>query len=102
MNRFVTGVLLLTGSLLLAPAPITADPTDGFIVSESLRRRYNGLPPRYTPSTPKRYKYEGKTFTTPSGASTHRYKYSDGLGNTYKGKIETFPGGAYRHRGSWK
>ena len=72
------------------------------IVSESLRQQARGLPPRYAPTKPQRYKYEGKTYSTPSEAWTHRYTYKDGLGNTDKGTIESLPGGTVRHQGSWR
>ena len=112
MKHWSIMAFLLAGSVLFAlPPPAEArcygvgtpyfrcDP----IMSDSLKRKSLGLPPRYTPRSSTRYKYEGNTFTVPStGASIHRYKFNDGLGNTYKGKIETFPGGSYRHRGSWK
>ena len=110
MNRSITGGLLLAGSLLLAlPSPVSArcygsgatfrcDP----IISDSLRRQSQGLPPRYAPKSSNRYRYEGNTYSTPSGLSIHRYKYKSPTGRTYKGKIETFPSGTVRHRGSWK
>ena len=72
------------------------------IVSESLRRKAQGLPPRYAPTKSRRSAYEGRTYSTPSGALTHRYTYKDGLGNTDKGMIESLPGGTVRHRDSWR
>lgn len=105
----IVASLLVGGMLLTLPTAATArcsgsgatfrcDP----IVSESLRRKALGLPPRYAPTKPRRYKYEGRTYSTPSGAWTHRYTYKDGLGDTYKGTIESLPGGTVRHRGSWR
>ena len=100
--------ILVGGVLLTLPTTAAArcygsgvtfrcDPT----ISESLRRQSQGLPNRYT--TPRRYKYEGNTFTLPStGATIHRYTYKDGLGNTYRGKMESLPGGTVRHRGRWR
>ena len=109
--RWRLAVLLLAGGvLLLLPPSVSArcygtgvtfrcDP----VISESLRRKSLGLPPRYTPRSAPRYRYEGSTFTLPStGATVHRYKFKDGRGNTYRGKIETFPGGTVRHHGSWR
>ena len=101
MTRFVTGVLL-AGSMLLVPVHIAADPSDGFIVSESLRRKSQGLPPRYTPPTTKSYKYRGNTYVTPRGSVLHRYKYKNPSGRTYKGTIKSLPGGSYQHKGRWK
>ena len=111
MTRWSIVISMIAGGLLLTlPTNAVArcsgsgptfrcDP----IVSESLRRRYNGLPPRYTtPSTPKKYQYEGRTYSAPSGALLHRYTHKDGLGNTYKGTIESLPSGTVRHRGSWR
>ena len=73
------------------------------IVSDVLRRKSLGLPPRVTPRSERRYEYRGHTFTVPStGASVHRYTYKSPSGRTYRGKIETFPGGTIRHRGSWR
>ncbi len=101
MTRFVTGVLL-AGSLLLVPVHVAADPTDGFIVSESLRRKYNGLPSRYAPPTPKSYKYRSNTYVTPRGSVLHRYKYKSPSGRSYRGTIKSLPGGSYQHKGRWK
>ena len=109
MIRYITiALLLIVGAILTHPTTVSArcygsganfrcDP----IISESLRRKSLGLPNRYTPKSSGRYKYEGRTFSLPSGLSMHRYKYKSG-GRTYKGTIETFPGGAVRHRGRWK
>ena len=73
------------------------------IVSDVLRRRSLGLPPRVTPRSSHRYQYEGHTFTAPStGAMLHRYRYQDGHGKTYHGTIEMFPGRTVRHRGRWR
>ena len=71
------------------------------IVSESLRRKYEGLPPRYAPTKPQQYKSEGWTYSTPSGASIHRYKFKS-EGRTYRGTIKAFPDGAYQHKGNWR
>ena len=101
MHRFLAGVLL-TGSMLLVPIHVAADPTDGFIVSESLRRKSQGLPPRYTPSTPKSHSYRGNTYVTPRGSVLHRYKYKSPSGRKYKGTIKSLPGGSYSHKGRWK
>lgn len=101
MTRFVTGVLL-AGSLLLVPVHVAADPTGSFIVSESLRRKSQGLPPRYTPPTTKSYKYRGNTYVTPRGSTLHRYRYKSPTGRTYKGTIKSLPGGSYSHKGRWK
>ena len=110
MLRWRMVVNILVGGILLT-LPTTAvarcsGSGDNFrcdpIVSESLRRKYEGLPPRYTPTKPRRYTYEGKTSSTPSGASIHRYTYKDGRGNTAKGRIESLPGGTGRHRGNWR
>lgn len=98
MYRMVAGACLLAGLLLLAPTHATADP----IVSESLQRRYNGLPPRYTPPSTKSYKYEGNTYTTKGGSTLHRYKYKSPSGRTYKGTTKSLPGGSYQHKGRWK
>ena len=107
LRRRMVASILAGGILLTLPTTAVArcsgsgptfrcDP----IISESLRRKAQGLPPRHTPTKPRRYKYEGNTYSTPSGAWTHRYTYEDGLGNTYKGTIESLPGGTVRHRGS--
>ncbi len=101
MTRFLAGMLLI-GSVLLVPIHVVADPTDGYIVSESLRRRSQGLPPRYTPPSTKSYKYQGNTYTTPRGSTLHRYKYKSPSGRTYKGTIKSLPGGSYQHKGRWK
>lgn len=104
--RMVTSILA-GGILLTMPTAAVArcsgssatfrcDP----IVSESLRRKAQGLPSRCAPTKPRRYKYEGNTYSTPSGAFTHRYTYKDGIGNTDKGTIESLPGGTVRHRGN--
>lgn len=98
MRRTIVGACLLAGSLLLVPIDATADP----IVSESLRRRSQGLPPRYTPSTPKSYGYRGNTYVTPRGSVLHRYKYKSPSGRKYKGTIKSLPGGTYQHKGRWK
>ena len=101
--------ILVGGILLTVPTTVAArcsgsgptfrcDP----IVSESLRRKYEGLPPRYAPTKPRRYKYEGRTYTTPSGASIHRYKYKSPSGRRYKGTNKSLPGGSYSHKGRWK
>jgi len=109
MLRWRIVVSILVGSVLLAlptTAPARCYGSDtasrcGPLISESLLRRYLGLPNRYTPTTPRRYRYEGNTFTAPStGATIHRYRYKDGLGNMYHGKIESLPGGTVRHWGS--
>ena len=71
------------------------------MVSESLRRKSEGLPNRYAPSTG-RHKYEGHTYTTPYGSSIHRYKYKSPSGRIYKGTIKSLPGGSYSHKGRWK
>ena len=110
MKHWSIMAFLLAGSVLFAlPPPAEArcygvgtpyfrcDP----IMSDSLKRKSLGLPPRYTPRSSTRYKYEGNTYSTPSGASIHRYKYK-GPGGTYRGKTLTLPGGSYKHRGSWK
>lgn len=81
--------MLLTGSMLLVPVPVAADPSDGFIVSESLRRKSQGLPPRYAPPTTKSDKYQGNTYVTPRGSVLHRYKYKSPSGRTYKGTIKS-------------
>jgi len=111
MNRSILGAALFAGSLLLAlPSPADArcsgsgptfrcDP----IMSESLKRKSLGLPPRYTPRSSTRYSYEGNTFTVPStGATFHRYRYKSPSGRTYRGKTTVLPGGSYQHRGSWR
>ena len=81
--RWTALTVLLMGSLLLSlPADAIArcsgsgptfrcDP----IISDSLRRKSQGLPPRYTPRTSKSYKHESYTYTTPRGSTLHRYKY---------------------------
>ena len=102
MYHVVVGACLLAGSLLLVPTDATADPTNGPIVSESLRRKYQGLPPRYTPSSTPRYKYRGNTYATPRGSVLHRYKYKSPSGRKYKGTIKSLPGGSYEHKGRWK
>ena len=110
-GRIAAGILV--GGILLA-LPTTAvarcsgsgatfrcDP----IVSESLRRRYEEGKQRLqrvTPPTSRRYKYEGDTYTTPSGASIHRYKYKNPSGRRYQGTITSLPGGSYQHKGSWR
>ena len=101
--------ILVGGILLTLPTNAAArcsgsGPTFrcGPIVSESLRHKYEGLPPRYAPTKPQRYKYEGRTYTTPSGASSHRYKYKSPSGRRYKGTIKSLPGGSYSHKGRWK
>lgn len=94
MHRMIVGACLLAGILLLVPTDVTADP----IVSESLRRKYNGLPPRYTPPTTKSYKYRGNTYVTPRGSVLHRYKYKSPSGRKYKGTIKSLPGGSYSHK----
>jgi len=110
MRHAVMGVLLLAGTLLLAL------PTDSFArctgsgptfrcsptVSESLRRRSLGLPPKYSPSKPKSYKYQSNTYVTPQGSVLHRYKYKSPSGRKYKGTIKSLPGGSYQHKGRWK
>ena len=94
--------LLLAGSLVLTPAFVAADPTDGFIVSESLRRKYEGLPNRYAPKPSTPYQFKSRSYTSPlTGYSRYNYKFKSG-GQTYKGRIETFPGGTTRHKGSWR
>ena len=98
MRRTIVGACLLAGILLLVPTDATADP----IVSESLRRRSQGLPPRYTPSTPKSYNYQGNTYVTPRGSVLHRYQYKSPSGRKYKGTIKSLPGGSYSHKGRWK
>ena len=105
MTRWSVPVLMLAGSLLLAlplGASAQSSSRSDFIVSESLRRQYNGLPPRYTPGTPKKYKYQGNTYVTPRGSVLHRYKYKSPSGRTYKGTIQSLPGGSYQHKGSWR
>ena len=101
MTRFLAG-MLLTGGILLMPVHVTADPSDRFIVSESLRRKSLGLPPRYTPPSTKSYKYRGNTYVTPRGSVLHRYKYKSPSGRKYKGTIKSLPGGSYSHKGRWK
>lgn len=110
MTQWPMVVSILIGGLLLtlptnavarcsgSGATFRCDP----IVSESLRRKYEGLPPRYAPMKPQRYKYEGKTYSTPSGASIYRYQYKSPSGRTYKGTIKSLPGGSYQHKGRWK
>ena len=100
---FVGGILLALPTTAVARCSgsgptFRCDP----IVSESLRRKYEGLLPRYAPTKPQRYKSEGKTYSIPSGASIHRYKYKSPSGRTYKGTIKSLPGGSYQHKGSWK
>ncbi len=110
MTRWRMVVNILVGGILLA-LPTTAvarcsgsgatfrcDP----IVSESLRRKYEGLPKRYAPPSTKSYKYEGNTYTTKRGSSIHRYKYRSPSGRRYKGTIKSLPGGSYQHKGRWK
>jgi len=98
MRHRIVGACLLAGSLLLVPTDTTADP----IVSESLRRRYQGLPQRYTLPSTKSYKYRGNTYVTPRGSVLHRYKYRSLSGRKYKGTIKSLPGGSYSHKGRWK
>ena len=108
MKKWYIVVGLLIGNIVLTLSTTAVARCSGSgvtfrcdpIVSESLRRQAQGLPPHYTPTKPRRYKYEGKTYSTPSGAWTHRYTYKDGLGNTDKGTIESLPGGTVRHRGN--
>lgn len=110
MLRWSIVISIIIGGLLLTLPTTAAARCSGSgatfrcdpIVSESLRRKAQGLPPRYAPTKPRHYKYEGKTYSTPSGAWTHRYTYKDGLGNTDKGTIESLPGGTVRHRSSWR
>lgn len=96
-----TLAFVFAGSVLLTwPIDVSACRYDSPIISEGLRRQYQGLPPRATPRAPRSYRYEGHTFTAPStGATIHRYTYKDGRGKTYRGTIETFPGGTVRHQG---
>ena len=102
--------VLLVGSMLLTLPTDTAARCYGSgqtfrcepIVSESLHRRSQGLPPRYTPRTSKSDKYKSSTYTTPRGSVLHRYRYKSPLGKKYKGTIKFLPGGSYSHRGSWK
>ena len=105
MTRWSVLALMLAGSLLLALPPgasARSSSRSGFIVSESLRRQHNGLPPRYTPSTPKSYKYQGNIYVTPRGSVLHRYTYKSPSGRTSKGTIQSLPGGSYQHKGSWR
>ena len=102
--------LLLAGNVMFAPPPnvsarcydvgtpyFRCDP----IISDSLKRKSLGLPPRYTPRSSARSRLDGSVYSTPGGASIHRFKYK-GPGGTYKGKTTVLPGGSYRHRGSWR
>lgn len=92
MNRYTIGGLMLAGSLLLALPPPTEARCYGSgatfrcdpIISDSLRHKSQGLPPRYTPRSSRSYKYDGNTYSTQSGASIHRYKYKTPSG-TYRG-----------------
>ena len=101
---------ILVGSILLTLPPTAVARCSGSgdnfrcdpIVSESLRRKAQGLPSRYVPTKPRRYKYEGNTYTTPSGASIHRYTYKSPSGRTSKGTMQSLPGGSYQHQGSWR
>lgn len=104
--RWTALTVLLVGSLLLS-LPHVADarctgsgPTFrcGPIVSESLRRKSQGLPPRYTPPSTRSYKYRSNTYVTPGGSVLHRYKYRSPSGQRYKGTIKSLPGGSYSHR----
>ena len=98
MIQYVAVALLLVGGAILThPTNVSAR-----CYGSGVTFRCDPIiTPRYTPRYSGRYKYEGRTFSLPSGLSMHRYKYKSG-GRTYKGTIETFPGGAVRHRGRWK
>ena len=101
--------LALAGSILLALPPTVSARCAGSgatfrcdpVIAESLKRRYEANRSRvYRPPT--RLTYEGRNYSTGTGANRYRYTYSDSLGNRYRGTIKTFPGGAYRHWGSWQ
>ena len=105
-----SAALLLAGSVMFALPPnvsarcydvgtpyFRCDP----VISESLRRKSLGLPNRYAPRSSTRSRLEGNIYSTPSGASIHRFTYK-GPSGTYRGKTTVLPGGSYKHRGSWR
>ena len=107
MIRYIAVALVFIGGAILTHPPAAAARCYGSgasfrcdpIISDSLRRKSLGLPNRYAPRSSRPYSYKGRTYSTPSGMTMHRYKYKSPNGRTYKGKIETFPGGAVRDTG---
>lgn len=102
MIRSITIALGLFSLVFLCSLPVSAGSYKDPIVSDSLRRQYQGLPNRYAPKPSTSYKFKSRSYTSPlTGYSRYNYKFKSG-GRTYKGRVETFPGGTTRHKGSWR